>query len=72
MYAPLHVQTKGEDGVFRTVEDGEHEGMHKGFWHYDRLCQEQPDKVHMLIRGTRILLRSDTVELADRPVDALL
>lgn len=71
-YRPLYVQTRGEDGLFRTVEKGEHEGMHAAYWHYDRLCDEQPDDVHLLLRGSHILLRSDAVELADRPADALL
>lgn len=71
-YPPLYVQTQGEDGLFRTVENGKHANISTAYGHYDRLCKEEPDKVHLLLRGTHITLRSDDVELADRPADSLL
>lgn len=56
-----YVQTRDDEGQFRTVEGGEHESFHKAYWHYDEVTDEPG--VHMLLRGSHILLRSDASTL---------
>jgi len=65
-----HVQAQGDDGMFRTVEDGTHESFHSAYWHYAEVAEGVA--VALLLRGAHIILRSTDVELADKPADALL
>lgn len=69
-YPPLYVQTQGEDGLFRTVENGKHANISTAYGHYVEVAEGEA--VALLLRGSHILLRSDDVELADRPADSLL
>ena len=70
-FRPWFVQTQNDEGQFVTVEGGEHNNFYDAYWHYDKVTDEPG--VHMLLRGSYILLRSDTVELdAERPADSLL
>lgn len=52
-----YVQTRDNEGQFRTVEGGEHEWLRLAYAHYVSLTDEPG--VHMLLRGSHILLRSD-------------
>lgn len=69
-YRMWFVQTRNDDGQFVTVEEGEYNNFYDAYWHYDQLTDEPG--VHMLLRGSYVLLRSDDVMLADKPADALL
>lgn len=70
--ATWSVQTKGEDGLFRTVEDGEHAHLSTAYWHYKEVADTGAE-VAMLLRGAHVIERSDDVELAgERPAESLL
>lgn len=69
-YPPLYVQTRGEDGLFRTVENGKHANISTAYAHYVEVAKGEA--VALLVRGSHILLRSDDVELANRPAESLL
>lgn len=65
-----HVQAQDDDGLFRTVENGTHARLSTAYWHYTEVAEGEA--VTLLLRGNHIIQRSDDVELADRPADALL
>ena len=70
MSVRYYVQAKGEDGLFRTVDDGVHVNISTAFAHFTLAADEQR-AVLQLVRGDHIMLRSDQPVTEPASQDAL-